>query len=110
MTEPVALTLYPTETAAKKAGQAQVRKIRTSAFLYSLQPTEGKASYLVSTGSKLRVSERSWAEAHSMTVTKLARFHPNGCYFGIQKNMTRSSSNTETSIHPEITAPAATPE
>ena len=92
MTEPAVLpNIYASEAAAKKAGHAQVSKIHVSAFLYRLQSTQGKPSYLVSTGSKLRVSERSWAEAHSMTVTKLGRFHPNGCYFGIQKNMDRSA-------------------
>ncbi len=91
MTEPVALSIHTTEIDAKKAGQAQVSRTGTTALLYRLQPIEGKPSYLVSTGARLRVSERSWAEARNMTFTKLGRFHPNGCYLAVQKNMVRSA-------------------
>ena len=92
MTEPAAFpNVYPTETAAKKAGHATVVRTRTLAMLYRLQPPDGKPAYLVSTGSKLRVAESRWAEAHGMTVTRLGRFHPNGCYFAVQKNMVRSA-------------------
>ncbi|WP_407543150.1 hypothetical protein Q0M94_24325 (plasmid) [Deinococcus radiomollis] len=93
MTEPAVPNVYPSEAAAKKAGHAIVSKkhITSPAWLYKLQPLEGKASYLVSSATSLRVSERAWIEANNMTVTKLGRFHPNGCFLTVQKNMRRST-------------------
>lgn len=94
MTEPAVPNVYPSEAAAKKAGHAIVSRTRTTspAWLYRLQGPDGKAAYLVSTATKLRVSERTWTEANGMTVTKLGRFHPNGCFLTVQKNMSRTST------------------
>ena len=94
MTEPAVPNVYPSEAAAKKAGHAIVSKTRATspAWLYRLQGPDGKTAYLISTATKLRVSERTWTEANGMTVTKLGRFHPNGCFLTVQKNMSRTST------------------
>ena len=102
MTEPAVPNVYPSEAAAKKAGHAIVSKMRATspAWLYKLQRPDGKAFYLVSTSTSLRVSERAWTEANGMTVTKLGRFHPNGCFLTVQKNMRRPPVPT-----PDLKAP-----
>jgi hypothetical protein len=92
MTEPAAPNVYPSEAAARKAGHAHASKTQNAALLYRLQPPEGKPAYLVSTGTKLRVAEIRWTETQGMAVTKLGRFHPNGCYFAVQRNMRRTST------------------
>ena len=102
MTEPAVPNVYPSEAAAKKAGHAIVSKKHTTspAWLYKVQRPDGKPSYLVSSATSLRVSERAWIEANGMTVTKLGRFHPNGCFLTVQKNMRRSAATA-----PDLSAP-----
>jgi hypothetical protein len=98
MTEQVAPNVYPSEAAAKKAGHALVSRTGTAsvAWLYSDQRPNGKAAYLVSSATSLRVSEKAWIEANGVTVTKLGRFHPNGCFLTVQKNMRRSTPDALT--------------
>ena len=97
MTEPAVPNVYPSEAAAKKAGHAIVSRTRTTspAWLYRLVHPDKKVSYLVSNATSLRVSERAWIEAHNLTVTKLGRFHPNGCFLTVQTNMRRSTATQD---------------
>ena len=94
---PVPLRLYPTETAAKKAGLtlADFRGERLSTVLYALLPEgEKKATYLLSSSIRLTVAEKSWVEEHQATVTKLGSFHPGRNFAPLQKNMVRQKKPT----------------
>ncbi len=87
-----ALRLYPTEAAAKKAGQqlASFDGPRLATVLYALLPAgEKKATYLLSSTYRLTVAEQRWAEEHHATVTKLGRFPAGGSFMPLQTNMLR---------------------
>jgi hypothetical protein len=89
---PSPLRLFPTETAAKKAGLAlaDFRGERLSTVLYALLPEgEKKPTFLLSSAYRLTVAEKRWAEEHSATVTKLGTFHPGRNFAPLQTNMVR---------------------
>jgi len=90
---PVPLRLYPTETAAKKAGLqlADFSGARLSTMLYALLPAgEKKPTYLLSSTYRLTVAEKRWVEEHQATVTKLGRFPAGGSFMPLQTNMLRT--------------------
>ena len=85
------LHLYPTETAAKKAGLAlaDLRGERLSTVLYLLLPEDEKPIYLLSSSSRLTVAEKRWVEDHRANVTKLGSFHSGRNFAPLQTNMVR---------------------
>ena len=92
MPAPAPLRLYPTETAAKKAGLklAEFSGERLSTTLYALLPAgEKKPTYLLSSTYRLTVAEQRWAHEHEATITKLGRFHAGGSFMPLQTNMLR---------------------
>lgn len=95
---PAPLRLYPTESAAKKAGLqlADFSGARLSTMLYALLPAgEKKPTYLLSSTYRLTVAEKRWVEEHHATVTKLGRFLAGGSYMPLQTNMLRKKKTVE---------------
>ena len=92
---PQILRLYPTETAARKAGLAlaDLRGERLSTVLYALLPTGEKPTYLLSSAYRLTVAERRWVEAHQATVTKLGSFYPGRSFSLLQTSMARKQKS-----------------
>ena len=89
------LRLYPTETAAKKAGLklADFSGDRLATTLYALLPAgEKKPMYLLSSTYRLTVAEQRWADEQQATVTKLGRFHAGGSFMPLQTNMLRKKT------------------
>lgn len=96
MPAPAPLRLYPTETAAKKAGLklAEFSGERLSTTLYALLPAgEKKPTYLLSSTYRLTVAEQRWAHEHEATITKLGRFHAGGSFMPLQTNMLRKKKD-----------------
>ena len=92
------LRLYPTETAAKKAGLklADFSGDRLGTILYALLPAgEKKPIYLLSSTYRLTVAEQRWAVEHQASVTKLGRFHVGGNFMPLQTNMLRVKKPNE---------------
>jgi len=86
------LRLFPTEAAAKKAGQqlASFEGGRLTTTLYALLPTgEKKPTYLLSSTYRLTVAEQRWALEHQATVTKLGRFPAGSSFIPLQTSMVR---------------------
>lgn len=95
---PLPLRLYPTESAAKKAGLAlaDLRGERLSTALYALLPEgEKKPLYLLSSSIRMTVAEKRWVEEHSAMVTKLGSFHPGRNFAPLQTNMVRKPKLAE---------------
>ena len=95
---PSPLRLYPTETAARKAGLAlaDLRGERLSTVLYALLPeVEKKPIYLLSSSLRLTVPEKCWVEEHNATITKLGSFHPGRNFAPLQTNMVRKQKAAE---------------
>jgi len=94
------LRLFPTEAAAKKAGQrlSSFEGERLATVLYALLPSgEKKPTYLLSSTYRLTVAEQRWVTEHDATVTKLGRFLAGGSFMPLQKNMVRARrQDTET--------------
>lgn len=97
------LRLFPTEAAAKKAGLklSSFSGERLSTTLYAFLPAdEAKPTYLLSSASKLTVSERRWAEVRSATITKLGRFPAGGSFMPLQLNMLRPKKTAQPQEEP----------
>ena len=95
---PSFLRLFPTEAAAKKAGLAlaDYQGERLSTVLYALLPEgEKKPTYLLSSSSRLTVTEKRWVEEQQATVTKLGSFHPGRNFAPLQTNMVRRQQPAE---------------
>jgi len=88
--------LYPTESAARKAGLAlsDFRGERLTVVLYALLPGDDKKpTYLLSSSVRLTVPEKRWVEAHRATVTKLGTFYPGRSFAPLQTNMVRGQKS-----------------
>ena len=89
---PSPLRLYPTETAAKKAGLALADFFgeRLATVLYALLPEgEKKPTFLLSSSFRLKVAEKRWVEEHRATVTKLGTFFPGRNFAPLQTKVVR---------------------
>ena len=97
MPEPIP-RLFPTESAAKKAGQqlCSFAGERLATTLYALKSQgETKAVYLLSSTYRLTVAERRWADEHQAVITKLGRFPAGGSFMPLQTRMVRTVKPAE---------------
>jgi hypothetical protein len=90
------LRLFPTESAAKKAGLqlASPEGGRLHVTLYALLPAgQKKPCYLLSTTQRPAVAELRWASDQGASLTKVGRFLSGGSFLPLQTSMRRTRSS-----------------
>jgi hypothetical protein len=86
------LRLFPSEAAARKAGQAlaSLDGERLATVLYILHPADApKPVFLLSASYRLTVAEQRWVSEQQATTRKLGRFMLGGAFMPLQTNMVR---------------------